>query len=130
LIGVGDFDKELSNQCGRFILLNSFLVTLGNFLLSLNNVVLKLLTILLVDKHCWNSNTKAGSVIGEDHVRHIFVSRIDNDSKGSSGLLNVSDLLHLGASAQFNQIDWGDNVVWITGEVFRESGAFVTTVWV
>jgi len=74
LIGVGDLDKELSNQCGRFILLDSFLVTLLNLLLSLNNVILKFLTILLVDKHSWNSNTKTGSVIGEDHVRHIFIS--------------------------------------------------------
>lgn len=40
LIVVGDFDEELSNQCGRFIFLNSFLVPLLNFLLSLNNVVL------------------------------------------------------------------------------------------
>lgn len=74
LIGVGDLDKELSNQCGRFILLDSFLVTLLNLLLSLNNVILKFLTILLVDKHSWNSNTKTGSIIGEDHVRHIFIS--------------------------------------------------------
>lgn len=40
LIVVGDFDEELSNQCGRFIFLNCFLVPLLNFLLSLNNVVL------------------------------------------------------------------------------------------
>lgn len=101
LIVVWDFNKELSDQCGWFILLNSFLVTSLTFFLSLNNVVLKLLSILFVDEHRWNSNTKTGSVIREDHVRHIFISGIDNDGKGSTSLFDISDLLNLWASAQF-----------------------------
>lgn len=95
LIVVGDFNEELSNKCGRLILLNSFLIALFNFFLSLNNIVLKLLAILFIDEHCWNSYTKTGSVIREDHVRHIFISGINNDGKGSTGLFDVSDLLNL-----------------------------------